>query len=330
MELSVTVIIPVWNGRDLLIGLLDTLQAQTISPAEILIIDNGSEDGAPEAAERRGARVIRLGRNMGFAHAVNFGILQSTSSHVAILNSDVELDAAWLETLLAARAPFACGKILSAANHALLDGTYDLVCRGGCPWRAGHHAADSFETAARTIDLASFTAVLIKREIFSKIGLLDERFESYLEDVDFGLRCVVQGIQGRYVPAAVCRHHGSSTLGRWHGESVRRMARNQVFLIAKHYPHALARRWWWPILVAQCLWGLLALRHGAGWKWMRGKYEGLLLFRTFHSAPPPTLEATLQAHEAAIYQLQNRQGMDWYWRVYFALAGEKRHRLNNE
>jgi GT2 family glycosyltransferase len=321
MALSVAAIIPVWNGRDLLIRLLDTLHFQTHAPDEILVIDNGSEDGAPEAAELRGARVIRLGRNMGFAHAVNRGICESGASYLAILNSDVELDAAWLATLLAEPAPFACGKILSAANPSLIDGTFDLVCRGGSAWRAGHGAPNTHDNAARPIDIASFTAVLIHRDTFSTVGLLDERFESYLEDVDFGLRCIAHGMQGRYVPAALCRHHGSAALGKWHGESVRRMARNQIFLIAKHYPRSLARRWWWPVLVAHLLWGLLAFRHGAGWRWIQGKYEGLQLLRALPYTPAPALETTLQIHESCIYQLQKQQGMEWYWRVYFGLTG---------
>src|SRR5277367_575444 len=141
--MSVTAVIPVWNGRNLLMKLLDTLEAQTSPVREILVVDNGSEDGAAEAAERRGARVIRLGRNMGFAHAVNRGVVESRTGHVAILNSDVELDAGWLAALLVKEAPYACGKILSASDRAVLDGTFDLLCRGGCPWRVGHGAREA-------------------------------------------------------------------------------------------------------------------------------------------------------------------------------------------
>ena len=54
--------------------------------------------------------------------------------------------------------------------------------------------------------------------------LLDERFESYLEDVDFGLRCAEAGLSGLYVPDAVAYHQGSATLGRWHPETVRKIA----------------------------------------------------------------------------------------------------------
>ncbi len=318
--MSVTAVIPVWNGRELLLKLLDTIDRQTLKFDEILIVDNGSQDGGPEAAAQLGARVIRLGRNMGFAHAVNRGAQEAGSTKIAILNTDVELEPDWLQLLSAVDEPFATGKILSAADPNVIDGTFDLLCRGGCPWRAGN--GKSYVTAGRHIDMAPFTAVLFDRDTFISIGMLDECFESYLEDVDFGLRCASRGIQGVYVPEAVCRHHGSATLGRWHGDSVRRMSRNQVFLIAKHYPRPLIRRFWWPILVAHLLWGALAIRHGAGLGWIRGKFEG---FSRIPSQPIAGLDLILERHEAAIYQMQQELGMDWYWRVYFGLTGAKRH-----
>jgi GT2 family glycosyltransferase len=323
---SVTAIVPVWNGRDMLMNLLDTLEKQTLAADEVLIVDNGSDDGAPDAAEQRGARVIRLGRNMGFAHAVNRGVSECRSEYLAILNSDVELDPNWLSRLVAAKAPFAAGKILSGNDPLVIDGTFDLLCRGGCPWRAGHGKRDTPGVpAGGSMDMASFTAVLFERRALLAVGSLDENFESYLEDVDFGLRCMARGIQGKYVPEAICQHRGSASLGRWHKDSVRRMARNQIFLIAKYYPRPLVRRWIWPILVAHLLWGMLAFRHGAGFGWIRGKWEGLARFREMPQERIEALDGILKRHEAAIWHLQKRLGMDRYWRVYFGLTGAKRH-----
>ena len=69
--MSISAIVPVWNGRDLLAGLLASLDAQTLPVGELLVVDNGSTDGAPELARSHGARVILMGRNCGFAAAVN-------------------------------------------------------------------------------------------------------------------------------------------------------------------------------------------------------------------------------------------------------------------
>ena len=61
--MSISAIVPVWNGRELLERLLASLAAQTEPAAELLVVDNGSRDGAPDLARRRGARVISMGRN---------------------------------------------------------------------------------------------------------------------------------------------------------------------------------------------------------------------------------------------------------------------------
>jgi GT2 family glycosyltransferase len=326
---DVSIIVPVWNGRALVERLLKSLRAQTHPPVEILIVDNGSEDGAPEAAERLGASVIRMRSNTGFARAVNRGIQECTTEWLAIVNSDVELAPDWLERLLeAARlagAWFATGKILCAQHPDRIDGTYDVLCRGGCAWRVGQGRADGPEFAIpRDIWSAPGPAGLFRTELFRRIGLLDESFGSYLEDVEFGLRCACQSYKGRYVPGAVAYHQGSATLGRWHPGIVRKIARNQVLLVAKHYPRRLLFRFAWPILFSQSLWGLVALRHGAFIAFLLGKFEGLKDFRAARRGDLDIqlerLGQILRASEREICRVQRLTGFDWYWRVYFLLA----------
>ena len=321
--MDVAAVIPVWNRRDLLARLLDTLCAQTQAPAEVVVVDNGSTDGAAEFAAERGARVIRMGTNAGFAAAVNRGIRECRAPLVAVLNSDVELAPGWLESLAAAFADpevwFATGKIFDAARRDLLDGAWDAISRAGCPWRMGNGRPDGppFD-APRTIYLAPWTAAIFRTALFERAGLLDESFESYLEDVDFGLRCAGLRLAGAYVPSAVAWHHGSATLGRWHPDSVRRMARNQALLIRKHYPPRLILRWAWPILVGQALWGLVALRHGAGLAWLQGKLAGLC-----GAGPRPAAasQAAIAASEREIHHIQRATRFDPYWRLYFLLTG---------
>lgn len=328
---DVSVIVPVWNGRALVERLMASLGAQTHPIAEIVVVDNGSQDGAPEAAEALGARVVRMGSNAGFSRAVNRGIQECVTGWLAVVNSDVELAPTWLERLMAAATQpgmwFAAGKILSAADHGLIDGTYDALCRGGCAWRLGHGRADGAEFAqGKAIWFAPGTASLFRAELFRQVGMLDESFESYLEDVEFGLRCACLNYQGRYVPEAVAYHVGSATLGEWHPETVRRIARNQVLLVAKYYPVPRLFRLAWPIVVAQALWGMVAMRHGGFWAFLRGKLEGLMGFTTARrNAPaargePCRLLQVLRESEREIRYMQQRTGFDWYWRVYFALT----------
>jgi len=313
--MSLTAIVPVWNGRELLARLLDSLDRQTEAPSEVLVVDNGSTDGAPELARERGARVISMGRNAGFAAAVNRGIRESRTEWVAVLNSDVELSPDYLAILCAAGSAYATGKILMGGTANLLDGTFDLLCRGGVAWRAGHGRPDSAVfSERRSIWSAPWTAAVFRRDLFDTIGLLDERFESYYEDVEFGLRCARHEIAGLYIPDAVAWHRGSATFGRWHPRVVRLIARNQCYLAALHYP----LRWAWPIFLAQSLWGLVALRHGAGLAWLRGEFEGIRYAPQLRSqAPGPRLLASIVDHERLLFSLQQQGGWDSFWRLYF-------------
>jgi len=329
--MKITAIVPVWNGRELLERLLASLAAQTEPAAELLVVDNGSHDGAPELARERGARVIAMGRNAGFAAAVNRGIREAGGEWIAVLNNDVELAPDYFEKLRAADAWFATGKILSRSpsrpgEPATIDATFDALCRGGTAWRVGSGQADGdiFSTG-RDIGLPPWTAALFRADLFRRVGLLEETFESYLEDVDFGLRCAAQKIAGRYVPAALAWHRGSSTLGRWHPETVRLMARNQLLLIARHYPDRLLLGWLWPVLAAQSLWGAVAFRHGGGLAWLRGKWQGLCGFsaarRSFQQFDSGLLQQFVRENERTIFEFQKAAGFDAYWKLYFLLTG---------
>lgn len=324
---QVTAVIPNWNGAANLSKLLQSLQGQTQPAAQILVIDNGSTDDSFAAAKQAGALVIALGSNRGFAYAVNRGIEAATGPWIAVINNDVELAPAWLATLIgeaeARGAWFATGKLLGLRGQ--IDGTYDAICRGACSWRCGAGRADGPQwTRSRTIQLAPFTAAVFRAKLFERIGMLDEDYGSYLEDVDFGLRCALSGLSGLYVPNALGHHQGSATLGRWHSESVRQIARNQVLLIAKHYPSNWIARYGWPVLIAQALWGVVALRHGAGLAFVKGKLDGLRSFgpmrRATSGAISDLLQEVLQQSEQEIHELQNATGFDPYWRLYFALT----------
>lgn len=327
---GVTVIIPNWNRRELVEALLKSLRRQTYPIDQVLVVDNGSTDDSIAVTKRYGAAVIAMGRNAGFSAAVNRGIRESRTEWVAVLNNDVEPAPDWLEQLMkAAQQPrvwFAVGKLLNQASRNEIDGTFDLLCRGGCAWRAGHGRPDSpIWNKSRRIHFAPFTASLFRSELFHKVGYLDERFESYMEDVDFSFRCAALGYSGVYAPEAFAYHAGSATLGRWHGETIRRIARNQVLLAAKHYPARSLLRYCWPILVAQSLWGAVALRHGSPFSYLRGKLEGLwMLWGVRRDAGPRMhprqLARLLEQSESEIYKLQRRTGFDAYWRAYFLLT----------
>ena len=224
--MTVAAVIPHWNRRDLLAKLLENLRAQTRPFDEVIVVDNGSTDGSAEMAEQAGATVLRLGSNLGFAAAVNRGIDAANrgtgASHadwIAILNNDVMLEPAWLETLIEAAsregAWFACGKVLRADDPAIVDATFDEVSRAACAWRCGSGRPDSrIWNQLRTIHMAPMTAALFQTRLFKEAGLLDEAFESYMEDVDFGLRCAFAGTPWNLRARSHCAPHRKRDTGR--------------------------------------------------------------------------------------------------------------------
>ncbi len=317
---SVSVVIPNWNKSQLLRTVLTDLREQTRPVEKVLVVDNGSDDDSAAVAEALGATVLRLSRNKGFAYAVNRGIEACFTEWVLILNNDVTFGPEWLKTLVEAAAKeqawFATGKLRSASQPGLLDGTFDALSRAALAWRCGNGRPDStLWSQPRPIDFAPLTATLLRRRLFESVGLLDEQFESYLEDIDFGLRCAVKHYGGVYVPTAVADHAGSATLGAWHKATVRRISRNQILLIRKHFRGA----GWWPVAVGQLLWGLLAMRRGTGWAWLRGKVDGLRAPVT-HQHTWPEIRDCVERSERDILDLQKATGFDLYWRLYFALV----------
>jgi GT2 family glycosyltransferase len=312
-----TAIIPLHNRADLLACLLDSIGRQTVPFAEIVVVDNASTDGAADLARACGCRVIEMGENAGFARAVNQGWRSAATDWVAILNSDVELDSRWLERLIAGigDAGYATGIILNATNRTAIDGTYDLMSRAACAWRAGHGEMRGHEEPS-PIAIAPGTACIFRRDVLDRLSGFDECYGSYLEDVDLGLRCLRQGFTGVYVPDAVAYHHGSATLGRWNPQVVRLISRNQLLLVAKHYDRALFRSCLRHILAGQLLWGLVALRHGAALAWLAGKRDALRGFR-LEGTPSIPLRNFLLASEREIHD----RARGPYWRWYFRLTG---------
>ncbi len=311
-------IIPHWNHCDLLDPLLSSLHAQTRPFDEILLVDNGSTDGSVEIARRLGARVLSLEQNLGFAAAVNRGIAAVDADWLAILNNDVTLAPDWLEKLLATSASFATGKLLSAADPSLLDGTFDEISRAACAWRCGAGRPDGpLWSQSKQIRIAPMTAAIFRRTLFDELGQLDETFGSYLEDVDFGIRCALAGHPGEYIPSAVAWHRGSATRGAWNSDTVKQISRNQILLTFKYFRGAPR----WPLVAGQVLWGLVALRHWRGAAYLRGKIAGWNTARALYpkNHTDDRMARLAAEGEREILTLQQQTGFDWYWRVYFWL-----------
>lgn len=321
----ISIIIPTWNRVDLLEAVLESVGQQTYPSREVIVADNGSSDGSSAVATASGAKVVRLEENRGFVEAVNLGIQAATGEWLLILNNDITLQADYIERLVEATAldgaDFATGKILMADSPDTLEGTFDLVSRGGYAWRCGYGRPDAPAwSEARNIKWAPMTASLFHRRVFDFLGPLDVSYRSYYEDVDFGLRCAKAGFRGRYVPSAVVYHAGSATLGKRSARVYFWSARNRLVLLAKHYDAAAAWRAAWAMLVGQSLSLGSAAKHGHFWAALAGQLSAIgPSARALMKPKAGGAEAyrILKESEDEIRAMQESLGFDPYWRLYF-------------
>lgn len=323
-DCSVSVVIPTWNQARLIDKVLESLKRQTIPLFEIIVVDNGSRDETIGIAQSHGAKVIALGTNCGFASAVNVGIEAAQGDWLFVLNNDIELDSRWLEHTLQAATEegnsIAGGKLLKANDPRRIDGTWDLVASSGCVWRCGWNTPDGEPWNERkTGRLLSFTAILIHRRVFRTVGLLDEAYGSYYEDVDFALRCALAGFTGVYEPNAVAMHVGSSTLGG-SARTTYFVSRNQVLLASKF---GLSRSSRSRFLIGQSLFVLARLRQGGFFAALRGKWDGIRLRHGsgWFIRDRDKLQALLLEQEKEICEYQKQLGWDMSWKMYFLMLG---------
>jgi len=321
---SVSVVIPTWNRADLLRNALLSLGRQTIAPAEILVVDNASTDDTRQVVRESRAGLISLESNVGFAGAVNEGVRRAASEWIFILNNDVELQADWIACALSSaerlNVDFVTGKLMQAHAPERIDGTWDLVSRAGCAWRCGWNSLDGVRwSEARRVRIASLTATMFRRRVFEKVGPLDTVYESYYEDVDFGIRCAMKHVEGLYEPRAKGIHLGSATL---HGSDrvTYLVARNQVLLAKKFRLAEMSR---WKVALGQSAALLPAIRRRHLLAAIRGKLDGWRLAKTVSAAEfdSSELHAFLKNQEAELANEQSKSGFDLSWRLYFSLCG---------
>jgi len=248
---QVAVIIANWNGRHLLPECLSALAAQTFRGFEIVVVDNGSQDGSVEwlADHAPAARVIRNPVNAGFAAANNQGIRASSSPWVATLNNDALPEPDWLQTLVDAAdqiegAGMFASKIVLRTPGGWLDSTGIEVDRAGVAWNRGWGERDpGRETGRADVFGPSAAAGLYRRSMLDRIGLFDEDLFAYYEDVDLAWRAQWAGWRCIYVPEARVQHIHSATGGQGTPFKNRLLGRNKWWVILKNYPFASMARY---------------------------------------------------------------------------------------
>lgn len=253
---KVSVIIPNYNGKKYLRDCLDAMECQSFRDFEVLLIDNGSDDGSGDLIRKEypWVRLIFLRENTGFCGAVNQGIRNSASPFVILLNNDTVADKNFIKELLKAiedkPQAFSCqAKLLKMKEQDKMDDGGNYYCALGWAFAQGKGRPERDYSREKKIFAACGGAAIYRREILDRTGLFDEEHFAYLEDIDIGYRGRLLGYENWYCPDAKVFHVGSGTTGsRYNLFKVRYSSRNNVYLLYKNMPF-LQILWNSPLLI---------------------------------------------------------------------------------
>jgi len=280
-----SVVIPNWNGAHHLPACLEALRAQTCSDLEVILVDNAStDDSVALVAERYPeVRLLVLERNRGLTGGNNAGFRAARGDILISLNNDTQADPRFVEALVTAlqahpEAGMAAAKIRLFDRRDLLHSAGDGYGIDGLPFNRGVWQRDEGQfDEAGWIFGGCGGAVAYRRAMLDDVGLFDESFFMYCEDVDLNWRAQLAGWPCWYTPQAVVYHKLSATGGGPLASFY--TGRNTLWVIAKNYPGTLLRTYWPHIVHAQwgiCRDALRAWRGAAARARLRGQIAGFL------------------------------------------------------
>ena len=201
--MQVDIIVPVWNHLALTQRAIASVRENTVVPYHLIVVDDGSTDGtAAWLAAQLDITTITNETNRGFAHAVNRGLEASAVPYAVLLNNDVEVDRGWLKTL-----------IEGLESNPRIGAIGPLSTAKQMQWEGYHRAESGVVPIGRQgpVSLAFFCVVL-RREVISKVGLLDEGFApAYGEDNDYAIRMKLAGWQQAICCDVLVKHDEKAT-----------------------------------------------------------------------------------------------------------------------
>ena len=237
----VSIIILNYNAGDLLLNCVDSLKKSTYTNLEILIVDNISSDGSQKKCKEKfpDIKLIQNNENLGYCGGNTVGIKEANGKFIVILNPDTIIEPNCIDELILAYDKFGDAlyqpKILSLNEKDVVQSTGNMlhVFGFGFARDKGNKVTDKEESIEK-IGYASGTCLFTSREVFDKIGLLDEFLFLYHDDLDLGWRAAQVGINSYYVPKSKIFHVESYSL-KWSSKKFYWLERNRKYCLLTHY-----------------------------------------------------------------------------------------------
>lgn len=282
---KIFIVIPNWNGADFIAECLFSLAQQTLK-AKVVVVDNGSVDKSIEIIESSfpDVHLIKLPKNTGFAGGVNTGIryaLENGAEAIALFNNDAVAEPDWLIHLLQTmggnekRGIVSCKQMRSDKKY--IDSTGDFYSIWGMPFPRGRNQLDEGQyDKPEELFSAPAGATLYRAQLFEDIGLFDEIFFAYLEDVDISFRAQLAGWKVFYEPKAVVYHYVGATSSKLGSFSRYHFIKNFYMLYAKNMPGWLYWKYL-PFFTLQAVrLGASATLKGSGLAYFKGTGKAFL------------------------------------------------------
>ena len=250
-----SIIIPVFNKADYTFQALRSLLREVdLDEHEIIIVDNASTDETPRLLAHFAAHVtvVRNEENRGFVDACNQGAARARGQYLIFLNNDTVVLPGWqralVETVERDERVGAVGSLFLYPDDTIQEAGAIIWCDGAahhCGW--GHRADDRRFNYAREVDYCSGASLLIRKELFDRLGGFDARYApAYYEDADLCMGVRALGYKVIYQPASRLIHYEGMTAGRDTGAGLKRfqlvnrekfVAKWREILARDHLPH---------------------------------------------------------------------------------------------
>jgi hypothetical protein len=281
------IVIPNLNGVDSLGKCLDSLLPQC---NKIIVVENGSVDNSKDFIRTRYPQVdlIVNKTNLGFAGGVNCGIKKAIKEgflYVALFNNDAVAEKNWLGSLIKEldnnpRVGIATCKLLSSDKKSI-DSTGDQYTNWGLPYPRGRGEPTSNKyDKDTTIFAASGGASIYRISMLTEIGLFDEDFFAYYEDVDISFRAQLAGWKVHYVPKALAYHQIGATSSKIKGFTTYQTMKNLPLLWYKNVPNKYFFSVGLRLLFAQSLFLIKAITRKNGRHALKGSlFAGILIIK---------------------------------------------------
>lgn len=255
MKPKVAIVILNFNGRNYLQQFLPSVLSSTYSNYEVIVADNASTDDSLMLIKEQfpDVKTIVLPKNYGFAKGYNEALRQVGADYYVLLNSDVEVEAAWIEPVIELmqsdeRIGACQPKILMYHHKTTFEyagaagGWLDAL---GYPFARGRvfdyceHDNGQYD-AVEPVFWASGASLFVKAALFHELKGLDEYFFAHQEEIDFCWRLQLAGYRVMACPASRVYHVGGGTLPKGNEKKVFLNFRNNLIMLAKNLPTAQA------------------------------------------------------------------------------------------